>query len=279
MLFSFSDDLENHLTNSIKIINAFEFEFLKQDISINFFDPLEGFDIDLDTSLFFLIEFQFFGIADFFPFIVAMISGFVYIMVDEFEILEEELEDMQELIADDLSSVEEDDFESDQVDMSSSGNFWFIAFGNLLGMLPYGSGLGSSLFFIFAYSFFSLLFINIFGLIKHKFRFFSLFLPEGTPLIMSPFIVVVEFISYIARVFSISIRLFANLMSGHTLLKILSSFTWILIITFNFVVFIAIISLLLIFVIFSLETIIAVLQAYVYTLLSCIYINDVFKLH
>lgn len=243
------------------------------------FDPLEGFDHDLNTSLSFLIEFQFLGFADFFPYVIAMIAGVVYILVDEFEILEEDIEDLHELIADDLSSVEEDDFESDQVDTSSSGNFGMIAMGNLLGMFPFGSGLGSSLFFIFVFSFFSLLLINLFGLIKHRFRFFSLFLPEGTPLIMSPFIVVVEFISYVARVFSISIRLFANLMSGHTLLKILSSFTWALITTFSIFILIAIICLILIFIIFCLESIIAVLQAYVYTLLSCIYINDVFKLH
>jgi len=243
------------------------------------FDPLEGFDTDLNTSLFFLVNFQFLGLADFFPYVVSMISGLVYILIDEFEILEEDIEDLHELIADDLSSVEEDDFESDQVDTTSSGNFGVLAMGNLLGMLPYGSGLGSSLFFIFVFSFLSFFLINLFGLIKHKFRFFSLFLPEGTPLIMSPFIVVVEFISYIARVFSISIRLFANLMSGHTLLKILSAFTWVLILGFSIFVIIAIIILLLIFIIFCLETIIAILQAYVYTLLSSIYINDVFKLH
>ena len=144
------------------------------------FDPLEGFDHDLNTSVSFLIEFQFLGLADFFPYVIAMIAGVVYILVDEFEILEEDIEDLHELIADDLSSVEEDDFESDQVDTSSSGNFGMIAMGNLLGMFPFGSGLGSSLFFIFVFSFFSLLLINLFGLIKHRFRFFFLyFYPRG----------------------------------------------------------------------------------------------------
>jgi len=244
-----------------------------------FFDPLESFDSDFDTSIAFLIDFQFLGLSDLFPYFVPMFGGILYVFFDELDLLEEDLEDLSELIADDLSDDDEDDFESEQVDSISSGNFVGLALINLLCMLSFSSVLGGSLFFIFFFSFFSLVMINLFGLLKHKIRFFSLFLPEGTPLAMAPFIIVIEFISYLARVFSLSIRLFANLMSGHTLLKILSSFTWLLI-TFGGIFFvISFFPLLIIFVIFCLETIIAILQAYVYTLLLCIYTNDVYKLH
>ncbi len=244
-----------------------------------FLDPLESFDLEFNTDIPFLTDFQFFGFADLFPYFVPMFGGILFIFFDETDLFEEDLEELSELIADDLSDDLEDDFESEQVDSLSSSNFVGIAFCNLLGMLPFSSGLGGSLFLIFFFSLFSLLIINLFGWLKHKIRFFSLFLPEGTPLLMAPFIIVIEFISYLARVFSLSIRLFANLMSGHTLLKILSTFTWVLLLFGGIIFFVSFFPLLLISIIFCLETIIAILQAYVYTLLLCIYTNDVYKLH
>ena len=232
-----------------------------------FLDPLESFDLEFDTDIPFLTNLQFFGFSELFLYFVPIFSGILFIFFDELDLFEEDLEELSELISDDLSDDAEDDFESEQSDSLSNSNFIGIASCNLLGMLPFSNGLGGSLFLIFFFSLFSLLIINLFGWLKHKIRFFSLFLPEGTPLLMAPFIIVIECISYFARVFSLSIRLFANLMSGHTLLKILSTFIWTILLCGGIVFFISFFPLLLIFIIFCLETVIAILQAYVYTLL------------
>ena len=102
--------------------------------------------------------------------------------------------------------------------------FFFLLFSNLIGMVPYTFTVTSHLILTFALSFVSFVGINIIGILKHGTNFLSLFLPSGAPLVIAPFLIIIEFISYIARVFSLAIRLFANIMSGHTLLKILSSF-------------------------------------------------------
>jgi len=92
-------------------------------------------------------------------------------------------------------------------------------------MVPYTFTLTSHLFFTFTLALSVFIGINIIGVRKLKLHFFQLFFPSGVPLVMGPFLIVIELISYIARVFSLAIRLFANIMSGHTLLKILSLFT------------------------------------------------------
>jgi F-type H+-transporting ATPase subunit a len=102
--------------------------------------------------------------------------------------------------------------------------FFLILFSNLFGMVPYTFTITSHLLFTFSLSLSIFIGINIIGIRKLKLEFFQLFFPSGVPLIMGPFLIVIELISYLSRVFSLAIRLFANIMSGHTLLKILSSF-------------------------------------------------------
>jgi F-type H+-transporting ATPase subunit a len=92
-------------------------------------------------------------------------------------------------------------------------------------MVPYTFTITSHLLFTFSLSLSIFVGINIIGIKKLKMQFFQLFFPTGVPLIMGPFLIIIELISYFARVFSLAIRLFANIMSGHTLLKILSLFT------------------------------------------------------
>jgi ATP synthase subunit 6 len=91
-------------------------------------------------------------------------------------------------------------------------------------MIPYSFTVTSHLIFTLALSIICFFGINFIGLKKHGFEFFGLFLPSGAPLALAPLLVFIELLSYFARVFSLAIRLFANLMSGHTLLKILSEF-------------------------------------------------------
>lgn len=102
--------------------------------------------------------------------------------------------------------------------------FFFILSMNLLGMIPYTFTVTSHLIVTFSFSLGLFIYINFLGFMKNGMHFFGLFLPSGAPLALSPFLIIIELISYIARVFSLSIRLFANLMAGHTLLKILAEF-------------------------------------------------------
>ena len=102
--------------------------------------------------------------------------------------------------------------------------FLFLLFCNLIGMVPYSFTITSSLVVSFFLSLGFFLGVNIIGFLVHGINIFSLFLPAGAPSAILPGLVLIEILSYFARVFSLSIRLFANMMSGHTLLKILAGF-------------------------------------------------------
>ncbi len=150
--------------------------------------------------------------------------------------------------------------------------FTFILFGNLFGMLPYAYTFTSQIILTFALAMVVFLTITLFGFIKHGFHFFSYFLPQGTPLFMAPLLFVIEIISFLSRPVSLSIRLFANMMAGHTMLKVFSMFTISLGI-FGFSTIIATMVLI------GFEFMVAFLQAYVFSVLTCLYIRDALELH
>lgn len=157
--------------------------------------------------------------------------------------------------------------------------FNFILFANMVGMVPYSFTVTSHIMVTFCLSFAFFWGINLLGIRKHGFHFLGLFLPGGSPILIAPFLVIIELVSYIARVFSLAIRLFANLMSGHTLLKILSNFGWLMLSNFGFWIIAAFVPLIIVFAVTGLEIAIAFLQAYVFTILICIYLNDALNLH
>jgi ATP synthase subunit 6 len=157
--------------------------------------------------------------------------------------------------------------------------FFFIFLANILGMVPYSFTVTSQFIFTFSIALIFFFGATFIGFVKHKSHFFGLFLPEGAPLVIMPFIVTIEIISYIARVFSLSIRLFANMMAGHTLLNILAWFCWSMLLAGGLWFEIAFFPLAIIFMVTGLEIAIAFLQAYVFTVLVCIYLNDVIHLH
>jgi len=244
------------------------------DISIILIDPLEQFDADLDFDFEFID--WFFPTPMILQVLASAITGVTYIYFDEIDIFEEDFDDFS---SDVIGDTVEDEWELDLVDDFIGANFSSMLLLNLLGMFPFAGGANSSIIAIFGSSLFFILSINIYGVLQHGFKFFSIFLPHGTPILMAPFIVVIEMISYFARVFSLSIRLFANLMSGHTLLKILLSFAFGLLILSPIFSVVAIFPIVLILIIFCLETLIGLLQAYVYSLLLGIYVSDVHTLH
>lgn len=155
----------------------------------------------------------------------------------------------------------------------------FLLFSNLLGMIPYSFTVTSHIVFTFGLSLSIFIGINIIGIKTHGINFFSLFLPRNVPLIIVPLLITIEFLSYTVKVFTLAIRLFANMTSGHTLLKIIAGFAWTMLMSGGLLAFLHLIPLSLLFVLIGLELAIAVLQAYVFTLLTCIYLNDVLDLH
>jgi ATP synthase subunit 6 len=157
--------------------------------------------------------------------------------------------------------------------------FFFLLLANLLGMIPYSFTVTSHLIFTFTLSFSTFFAINVIGIRKHGLKFFGLFLPTGAPLIVAPYLIIIELISYIARVFSLAIRLFANMMSGHTLLKILAGFGWTMASMASIWALAHFLPLIIVFLVTGLEIAIACLQAYVFTVLVSIYLNDVIHLH
>lgn len=153
--------------------------------------------------------------------------------------------------------------------------FGIILTCNVLGMIPYSFTVTSHLIVTFSTALAIFTGMNILGICKHGKHFLSLFFPPGAPLVLAPLLVLIEFISYVFRVLSLSIRLFANLMSGHTLLKILATFSWGLVNIWG----LFLLPVTIIFIVTGLEMAIAFLQAYIFSVLLCIYLNDAFNLH
>lgn len=119
----------------------------------------------------------------------------------------------------------------DNVGLKGESYFSFIfslylvlLYCNFIGMVPYSFTITSHIIFTFSLALSIFIGINIIGIQTHGFKFFALFLPRGVPLIIVPLLVTIEFLSYTVKVFTLSIRLFANMTSGHTLLKIIAGF-------------------------------------------------------
>ena len=175
-----------------------------------------------------------------------------------------------------------------KVNLGSKGEVYFpfifslhilLLFCNLVGMVPYSFTVTSHIIFTFSLALSIFIGINIIGIRTHGFKFFSLFLPKGVPLVIMPLLITIEIISYLIKVFTLSIRLFANMTSGHALLKIIAGFSWTMLSAGGILAFFHIIPLALLLILIGLELGIAALQAYVFTLLTCIYLNDVLEMH
>ena len=151
--------------------------------------------------------------------------------------------------------------------------FMFVLTLNMLGMVPYSFTVTSHIIVTFALAAFIFLGVTLIGFIKHGAKFLKFFVPEGVPLIMLPLLVVIEVISYLTRPLSLSVRLFANMMAGHTMLKVFGAFVVALGILGGW----APLAFMVAFT--GLEILVAVLQAYVFAILTCIYLNDALHMH
>jgi F-type H+-transporting ATPase subunit a len=150
--------------------------------------------------------------------------------------------------------------------------FMFVLFGNLIGMIPYSFTFTSHIAVTLTMALVIFILVTGIAFAKHGIKFFSFFLPAGVPIVLAPLMIAIEVISYFTRPFSLSVRLFANMMAGHTLLKVIGGFVVPLGI-FGVVPIAGLVA------VMGLEFLIAFLQAYIFTILTCIYINDAIHLH
>ncbi|VBB69200.1 ATP synthase F0 sector subunit a [invertebrate metagenome] len=151
--------------------------------------------------------------------------------------------------------------------------FTFVLVGNLLGMLPYSFAYTSHIVVTGALAMVVFAGVTAIGFARHGLRFLRLFFPHGAPLAAAPILIPIELISYLSRPFSLSVRLFANVAVGHIMLKVLAGFVVSLGLLFGMVPLAATVG------VTILEFGIAFLQAYVFTILSCIYLNDALHMH
>lgn len=157
--------------------------------------------------------------------------------------------------------------------------FTFILFSNLIGLIPYSFTVTSHLIITFSLSFAVFIGINIIGFQKHKANMMSLLIPANTSFALALILVPIEFISYIAKPISLGLRLFINIMAGHTLLKVILGFSWTILLFEDMLAVFHVLPLLVLVLLMGLELGVAVIQAYVFTILTCIYLNDSVNLH
>ena len=151
--------------------------------------------------------------------------------------------------------------------------FMFVLFCNMIGMFPYSFTVTSHIIVTFMLAALVFIGVTIIGFMKHGIKYLELFVPRGVPIVLLPLIVVIEIISYLSRPVSLSVRLFANMMAGHTMLKVFGGFVislgllggWL---PLGFSVALT-----------GLEILVAFLQAYVFAILTCIYLNNALNLH
>lgn len=157
--------------------------------------------------------------------------------------------------------------------------FFFLLFANLNGNVPYGYALTASLIVALGLSVIIFIGVTILGLAIHKVHFFSFFLPAGTPLALVPILAPIELISYLARALSLGVRLLANMVAGHSLMKILAGFLFTLFTSSILVSILTIVPFVVFIGIVALELAVSFIQAYVFCILTASYIKDSIDLH
>lgn len=157
--------------------------------------------------------------------------------------------------------------------------FFYVLIGNLISNIPYSFAINASAILTLGFSVTIFMGVTILSLSIHKIKFFSYFIPSGTPLALVPLIVLIELVSYFARAISLGVRLFANLTAGHTLLKILSTFLYKLFSSSIIVAILTIIPFTIFLGLIGLEIAVSFIQSFVLTLLVCSYLKDAIDLH
>ncbi len=152
--------------------------------------------------------------------------------------------------------------------------FIFILFANILGLLPFAFAVTSHIWVTFAFAAFIFLLCVVIGILRHGLHFFSLFVPPQTPGYLLPLILPIELISFLSRPLTLSVRLFANMTAGHILLQVFAGFIVSLGLAGGLFAALGVLPLAMNVALYALELLVAVVQAYVFALLTCVYLND-----
>lgn len=152
--------------------------------------------------------------------------------------------------------------------------FMFVLTANMLGMVPGSFTVTSHIIVTAAFAFLVIGTVLVYGIVKHGSHFFGLFVPSGVPGWLLPFMVVIEAVSFVSRPISLSLRLFGNMLAGHIALKVFGGFVVALLAAGGAATVIAPLPLLLAVALTALEFLVAFLQAYVFAILTCVYLND-----
>ena len=157
--------------------------------------------------------------------------------------------------------------------------FMFILFGNLLGMIPYSYTFTSQIAVTFTLAAIIFVGVTLIALFKHGFKFFTYFFPSGVPIALAPLLIPIEIISYFIRPISLSVRLFANMLAGHTMMKVFAGLIIMMSSAGGLLKIGAVLPLLAVIGLTGLEFLVAALQAYVFSILTCMYLHDAIHLH
>lgn len=156
--------------------------------------------------------------------------------------------------------------------------FIFIMCCNLLGMIPHSLTVTGQIIVNLALALFIFVVISITGFVRHGFHFFSLFVPHGVPNFLLPFLIIIELVSFCVRPFSLSIRLFANMMAGHILMKVFAGMAGGLA-SLGLVALVGVLPAALNIAVIAFEFFVALLQAYIFAILTAVYLRDALELH
>jgi F-type H+-transporting ATPase subunit a len=235
------------------------------------FDPMKQFEIKR------LVELNFFGLDASFTnsslmmvIGVALVSVFLIGSMRGRALVPDRLQSMAELSYEFVANMVRDNAGSEGMKFFPFifTLFFYILIMNMLGMFPYSFTVTSHIIVTVALALLVFFAVTIFGLVRNGAKFLRLFVPSGVPVWLLPLLIPIEIISYLVRPFSLSVRLFANMMAGHTMLKVFAGFVVTLGITGGWA------PLLFMVAFTGLEILIAFLQAFVFAVLSCIYLND-----
>ena len=251
------DDDENVAADKVDPIHQFH---------INPIVPIHvgGYDLSFTNSSLFMVV------------AVVVASGFLFFATSGRALVPTRMQSMAEMTYDFVASMLRD----------AAGNqgmkffpfvfslFMFVLTANLLGLFPYFFTVTSHIIITFSLALLVIGIVIVYGFAKHGFRFLKLFVPSGVPLVLMPLVVAIEIVSFVSRPVSLSVRLFANMLAGHITLKVFSGFVVSLGAMGVAGMAGAVLPLAMAVALSALELLVAALQAYVFAVLTCMYLND-----
>lgn len=238
-------------------------------------NPLEQFEIkrilEVDLGI---VEASFTNSSLFMVLAVAVTSCFLILGMRERSVVPGRWQSLVELTYEFVANMVRDNVGSDgrKYFPFIFSLFMFFLVGNMLGLLPYSFTFTSHLAVTFGMAMVVFIGTTVIAFAKHGVKFFGFFLPHGTPIFVAPLLVPIEILSYFFRPISLALRLFANMTAGHTLLKVFGGFVVAMGVA-------GVVPLVAVVAVTGIELIIAFLQAFVFTILTCIYLNDALHMH